>query len=184
MPYRNDFSYFLSDSDSDNDRGNDRGNYFVYFLGDDGEVYSVLSCEAYRRVPQDCKVYDSEYEATRASKLLRFRLSQAKKPQPPEEPPTQSDVQPPPPQPKKPHPLTNMYHGKPTDADWRRRPDGTYNNRPNDPDYYKNYMKNYKNDKVQCDICRSVLVSRNLERHKRISKNCLKNKNILEQQTV
>ena len=86
------------------------------------------------------------------------------------------------PPPKKPHPLANMYHGKPTNADWRHRPDGTYDNRPNDPDYFKKYMKTYQCKKVRCTICQNELFSRNLGRHQRTSKTCLKIRALLEQQ--
>ena len=180
MLYRDDFSCFLSESD---DSDNERGNYFVYFLGHDGEIYSVLHCEAYRRVPLGCKVYESEYEAERASRLLRFRLSQAQKPQQPVEPPTQSDVQQPslnevqpvPQQPK-------TYKGKPVDASWRQCPDGTYDNRPSDPEYFKNYYNtHYKGVKVKCEICQSELVIQQLRRHQKISRNCLKMRALREE---
>ena len=154
--------------DSEYECESDFDEDYVFGVDAKGKVHYIERHRIEHRGRNMIQIYESEKEANREASVIRAKL------QPP----------PPPPPPEKPHPLTNMYHGKPTDADWRRRPDGTYNNRPNDPDYYKNYMKNYKNDKVQCDICRSVLVSRNLERHKRISKNCLKIKNILEQQTV
>ena len=176
MPYRDDFTYFLSDSD---DSDHEWGNYFVYFLGDEGEVYSVLRCEAYRRVPFGCKVYECEREAESASRRLRFRVSQSQKPKAPEEPPVQNDVQPPPepcePQPEPPKPKT--------DASWRRRPDGKYDNRPKDPDYFKKYYnEHYKDLKTTCEFCKNELNVRNIDRHRKTSKICLKIRAVLEQQ--
>jgi hypothetical protein len=52
---------------------------------------------------------------------------------------------------------------KTEDTSWRRRPDGTYNKAPLDPDYYKKYMA----EPIKCPLC-SVLTSRgHLSRHTR-----------------
>jgi hypothetical protein len=52
---------------------------------------------------------------------------------------------------------------KTEDTSWRRRPDGTYNKAPLDPDYYKKYMA----EVIKCPLC-SVLTSRgHLSRHTR-----------------
>jgi hypothetical protein len=52
---------------------------------------------------------------------------------------------------------------KTEDTAWRRRPDGTYNKAPIDPDYYKKYMA----EPIKCPLC-FVLTSRgHLSRHTR-----------------
>ena len=52
---------------------------------------------------------------------------------------------------------------KTEDTAWRRRPDGTYNKSPIDPDYYRKYMA----EPIKCPLC-SVLTSRgHLSRHTR-----------------
>ena len=52
---------------------------------------------------------------------------------------------------------------KTEDTAWRRRPDGTYNKAPIDPDYYRKYMA----EPIKCPLC-SVLTSRgHLSRHTR-----------------
>lgn len=52
------------------------------------------------------------------------------------------------------------------------RSDGNkYDNRPNDPDYYKNYFQEHKNDKTICEICGKELLKRSKAKHKK-SKKC------------
>jgi hypothetical protein len=96
---------------------------------------------------------------------------------------TEDEPPPPPPPPPPKHPrLQKTHRGVPIDASWRRRPDGTYNHKPLDPDYHKNYMKNYKAEKVKCAICQNELFNRNLHRHQKTSKTCLKIRAVIEQQ--
>ena len=52
----------------------------------------------------------------------------------------------------------------------RHKPDGTYDNAPLDPDYFKNYYHNTKKP-TQCDVCGKLLASKNhMDRHKSSNK--------------
>ena len=49
----------------------------------------------------------------------------------------------------------------------RRRPDGTYDKRPLDPDYFKKYYKNNPQIPYQCPDCgRTISTKTNLSRHR------------------
>ena len=52
---------------------------------------------------------------------------------------------------------------------WRRRPDGTYDHRPLDPDYYRKYVMT----PVQCPLCNLMTRRGHINRHQR-SANCHK----------
>ena len=52
---------------------------------------------------------------------------------------------------------------------WRRRPDGTYDNRPLDPYYYRKYVMT----PVRCPLCHLMTRRGHINRHQR-SANCHK----------
>ena len=52
---------------------------------------------------------------------------------------------------------------------WRRKPDGTYDNRPLDPNYYVKYVMT----PVQCPLCHLMTRRGHINRHQR-SANCHK----------
>lgn len=58
--------------------------------------------------------------------------------------------------------------GKPINPD-RHLPDGTYNNKPLDPDYFKKYYMEKTKGKVQCSCCGSMVEKSGIARHKRSS---------------
>ena len=58
---------------------------------------------------------------------------------------------------------------KTEDTSWRRRPDGTYDHRPLDPDYYRKYVMT----PVQCPLCHLMTSRGHINRHQR-SANCHK----------
>ena len=57
---------------------------------------------------------------------------------------------------------------------WRRRPDGTYNKSPIDPDYFKKYMA----DPIKCPLCFLLTTRGHLSRHKK-STMCMRIRQIL-----
>ena len=58
-------------------------------------------------------------------------------------------------------------------AKWRHNPDGTYNNKPIDKDYFKKYYEqHYKNQSVICDKCGYTTAKQKIRRHQK-SKHCL-----------
>ena len=69
--------------------------------------------------------------------------------------------------PKKRKPPTRKYNTEETA--WRRKPDGTYDNRPLDPNYYVKYVMT----PVQCPRCHLMTRRGHINRHQR-SANCHK----------
>ena len=75
---------------------------------------------------------------------------------------------------------------KPTDnckikrALWRYSPDGTYNNEPINPDYFRNYWdekrKFIANLKFECEYYHKLTMTRHYERHQK-RKSCIEAKN-------
>ena len=57
---------------------------------------------------------------------------------------------------------------------WRRRPDGTYNKSPIDPDYFKKYMA----EPIKCPLCFLLTTRGHLSRHTK-STMCMKIRQIL-----
>ena len=69
------------------------------------------------------------------------------------------------------------------DTSWRRNPDGTYNDKPSDPEYFKKYYhaKLKTPGEYVCEYCEiSLFTKRNLIRHNQKSKRCKKFRQVLE----
>jgi hypothetical protein len=65
-----------------------------------------------------------------------------------------------------------------TSARWL--PDGTYNQRPLDPDYFRKYFKEHYHKQYTCIYCNKTLkCCDNIKRHEK-SRNCLKIRNASE----
>jgi hypothetical protein len=58
-------------------------------------------------------------------------------------------------------------------TDWRRRPDGTYNNNPISPTYYNDYYHEKLTHPVKCEFCNKSVVFKNYKRHIATTKKCL-----------
>ena len=59
------------------------------------------------------------------------------------------------------------------DTSWRRNPDGTYNDKPSDPEYFKKYYhaKLKTPGEWVCEYCgNSLFTKRNYNRHQKYSK--------------
>ena len=64
---------------------------------------------------------------------------------------------------------------------WRRRPDGTYDNRPLDPNYYVKYVMT----PVQCPLCHLMTRRGHIHRHQRSNIcNKLRNMVLREQENI
>ena len=50
-------------------------------------------------------------------------------------------------------------------APWRRNADGTYNNKPSDPEYFQKYYKNNIVCPIQCVYCLKMVQKTKLQRH-------------------
>ena len=50
-------------------------------------------------------------------------------------------------------------------APWRRNADGTYNNKPSDPEYFKNYYSKHILCRVQCEYCSKLIQKTKLRQH-------------------
>ncbi len=65
-------------------------------------------------------------------------------------------------------------------AQWRHNPDGTYNNKPIDKEYFKRYYdEKLKDVKVLCDQCGFMCSKTKYRRHQRSAK-CLQIKAFVE----
>ena len=54
---------------------------------------------------------------------------------------------------------------------WRRKSDGTYDNRPSDPDYFKKYYERKVKQPVQCKYCGTMMSDKsNLSKHYKTKK--------------
>ena len=85
------------------------------------------------------------------------------------EPPIENPVEKPK---KKRNPPIRKYNSEATA--WRRRPDGTYDNRPLDPNYYVKYVMT----PVQCPLCNLMTRRGHINRHQR-SATCQKIKSMI-----
>ena len=47
----------------------------------------------------------------------------------------------------------------------RRKPDGSYDNKPTDPHYFRDYYRNKLSGKCPCDVCGKDVVGVKLKRH-------------------
>ena len=52
-------------------------------------------------------------------------------------------------------------------AEWRYNEDGTYNNKPISPTYFRDYYREKIACKVACDICGRIVGKQKLDKHKR-----------------
>ena len=59
---------------------------------------------------------------------------------------------------------------KPT-ASWRQRPDGSYDNGPNDKQYWNRYYHEKKSVQICCAICGKMVVRHNIRAHEK-TKSC------------
>ena len=50
-------------------------------------------------------------------------------------------------------------------APWRRNADGTYNSKPSDPEYFKNYYRKKVMCRVQCEYCLKLIQKTKLQKH-------------------
>ena len=50
-------------------------------------------------------------------------------------------------------------------APWRRNADGTYNNKPSDPEYFENYYRSNVMCRVQCEYCLKLIQKTKLQKH-------------------
>jgi len=59
---------------------------------------------------------------------------------------------------------------------WRVRDDGTYDNRPSDPDYFKTYYQRKVKQPVECKYCGMMISGKaNLSKHSK-TKRCMGNR--------
>jgi hypothetical protein len=74
--------------------------------------------------------------------------------------------------------LTNKHKVKRCPERWL--PDGKYNDKPLDPDYFKKYWREHSNKEYKCPICERVIFSCDkIKRHEK-SKVCLRAQALLE----
>ena len=50
-------------------------------------------------------------------------------------------------------------------APWRRNSDGAYNNKPSDPEYFKNYYRKNIMCRVECEYCSKLIQKTKLQKH-------------------
>ena len=174
----------IFDSDSDTDTDSDSDDGVQYYINEFGE-----KCVLY--VSPDGKLLFFPLRDAYRYVFNHFRSAQPEPVAPQPEPvaPQPEPLDPPTPEAltnkkyKRKHKQNETYKGKPTNASWRYRPDGKYDNGPKDPDYYNKYLKTYKADNIKCEFCKSELVRRNIPRHLKTNKSCLKLRAALEEQT-
>ena len=76
--------------------------------------------------------------------------------------------------------IENIYIEKPNkikEKSWRYNLDGTYNNKPTDPNYFKNYWRTHYKTEYICPSCdKKILNTEKIKRHE-LSHLCIKAKN-------
>ena len=60
---------------------------------------------------------------------------------------------------------TRKRRGRPAHATWRIQEDGTYNDKPLDPEYFKLYARGHAMVKVVCPLCQSTVNRQELNLH-------------------
>ena len=55
-------------------------------------------------------------------------------------------------------------------AVWRYREDGTYNNKPNSPTYFKDYYNKKLAFKIECPLCGTIVGQQKLKLHQTTQK--------------
>ena len=64
-------------------------------------------------------------------------------------------------------------------AEWRHNPDGTYNNKPTDPDYFRTYYHLNLSCPTACSLCGRKVAIQKMARHQ-ATKVCGKNRLVPE----
>ena len=70
--------------------------------------------------------------------------------------------------------------GRPVTAPWRHKEDGTYDNNPCDPEYFKKYYHDKIKCKITCDICGRLVGQQKIKRHQqtKVCKSIINNNNL------